>query len=167
MQGESVVKERNLCGETSAKILALLREGGNWVSPYAIQSLFSFCIFLLGLNTNLISALCQHVQTQRGTTINTALSLLTRQCTEGNYMSRSNETFDAEAEVDRIRSRRAEARRKLFRKSRLDRYQTELLAMKRAGASCADLAEWLRVSHRCRINRSSIDRYLKKLREQE
>lgn len=82
-------------------------------------------------------------------------------------MSRENETFDAQAEVERIRSRRAEARRKLFRKSRLDRYQSELLAMRRAGASCADLAEWLRVSHRCKINRSSIDRYLKKLQEKE
>ena len=80
-------------------------------------------------------------------------------------MSRENETFDAQAEVERIRSRRAEARRKLFRKSRLDRYRTELLAMRQAGASCADLAEWLRVSHRCKINRSSIDRYLKKLPE--
>lgn len=82
-------------------------------------------------------------------------------------MSRKNETFNAQAEVERIRSRRAEARRKLFRRSRLDRYQTELLAMRRTGASCADLAEWLRVNHRCKINRSSIDRYLKKLQEQE
>ena len=61
--------------------------------------------------------------------------------------------------------RRAEARRRLFRKSRLDRYRAELVAMKQAGASCADLAEWLRVTHRCKINRSSIDRYLKKLPE--
>ncbi len=37
--------------------------------------------------------------------------------------------------------------------------------MRRAGASCADLAEWLRVSHRCRMHRSSIDRYLKRLPE--
>lgn len=80
-------------------------------------------------------------------------------------MSRENETFDAQAEVERIRSHRAEARRKLFRKSRLNKYQTELLAMRRAGASCADLAEWLRVNHRCKINRSSIDRYLKKLQD--
>jgi hypothetical protein len=76
-----------------------------------------------------------------------------------------DETFDAQLEVNKIRLRRMEARRKLFRKSRLDRYRIELLAMKRAGASCADLAEWLRVSHRCRIHRSSIDRYLKKLPE--
>ena len=35
----------------------------------------------------------------------------------------------------------------------------------RAGASCADLAEWLKIRHRCKIHRSSIDRYLKKLPE--
>lgn len=37
--------------------------------------------------------------------------------------------------------------------------------MKQAGASCADLVVWLRITHRCKINRSSIDRYLKKLPE--
>ena len=80
-------------------------------------------------------------------------------------MSKSKETFDARAEVRRIRALRAEARRRLFRKSRLEKYRAELVAMKRVGASCADLAEWLRVAHRCRIHRSSIDRYLKKLPE--
>ena len=80
-------------------------------------------------------------------------------------MSNRNETFDAEREVKRIRTRRAEARRRLYRKSRLDKYRAELVAMKRVGASCADLVEWLRTNHRCRINRSTVDRYLKKLPE--
>lgn len=80
-------------------------------------------------------------------------------------MSKRDETFDPLAEVERIRARRAEARRKLYRKSRLDKYRAELVAMKQAGASCADLADWLRVNHRCKVNRSSIDRYLKKLPE--
>jgi len=80
-------------------------------------------------------------------------------------MGRENETFDALAEVERSRARRTEARRKLYRKSNLDRYRAELMAMKRAGASCADLVEWLRVSHRCKIHRSSIHRYLKKFAE--
>jgi len=79
-------------------------------------------------------------------------------------METPEETFDAQAEVARIRSRRAVARRKHYRKSRLDRYRSELVAMRRAGASCADLAEWLRI-RRCRIHRSSIDRYLKRLPE--
>ena len=79
-------------------------------------------------------------------------------------METPEETFDAQAEVARIRSRRAVAKRKHYRKSRLDRYRAELVAMRRAGASCADLAEWLRI-RRCRIHRSSIDRYLKRLPE--
>ena len=80
-------------------------------------------------------------------------------------MSQDKETFDAQREVNRIRTLRANARRRRYRKSRLDRYRAELVAMKRAGASCGDLAVWLRVTHRCKINRSSIDRYLKKLPE--
>lgn len=80
-------------------------------------------------------------------------------------MNTPNETFDAQAEVKRIRARRAEARRRLYRKSRLDRYRAELVAMWLAGASCADLSEWLRVTHRCKIHRSSINRFLKKLPE--
>ena len=80
-------------------------------------------------------------------------------------MIKNHETFNAQAEVERIRIRRTEARRKLYRKSRLDKYRAELVAMKQAGASCADLVEWLRVNHRCKVNRSSVDRYLKKLPE--
>ena len=79
-------------------------------------------------------------------------------------MTTQKETFDAQAEVERIRARRSEARRKQYRKSKLDRYRVELVAMRRAGASYADLAEWLRL-HRCRVHRSSIDRYLKRLPE--
>ena len=74
-------------------------------------------------------------------------------------------TFDAQTEVEQIRLRRAEARRKLYRKSRLDKYRAELVAMKQAGASGADLAEWLRVNRRLKVHRSSVDRCLKKLPE--
>lgn len=80
-------------------------------------------------------------------------------------MSNNDETFNAQAVVENIRARRKEARRKLYRKSRLDKYRCELVALKQAGASCADIVEWLRVSHRCKINRSSVDRYIKNLPE--
>lgn len=79
-------------------------------------------------------------------------------------METPEDTFDAHAEVARICRRRAVARGKRYRKSRLDRYRAELVAMRQAGASCADLAEWLRI-RRCQIHRSSIDRYLKRLPE--
>lgn len=80
-------------------------------------------------------------------------------------MNNNDETFNAKAVVEQIRARRKEARRKLYRKSRLDKYRSELVALKQAGASCADIVEWLRVSHRCKINRSSVDRFLKNLPE--
>jgi hypothetical protein len=96
-----------------------------------------------------------------------ALAQHVRQSEEERVMNRDRETFDAHVEVERIRARRAEARRRLYRRSRLDRYRAELVAMRRAGASCADLVEWLRIKHRCRINRSSVDRYLRKLPELE
>lgn len=82
-------------------------------------------------------------------------------------MNNGHQTFDARAELDRIRSSRAEARRKIFRKSRLDKYRFELIAMRQAGASFADLAEWLRINRRCRICRSTIARYLQKLQGDE
>ena len=109
-------------------------------------------------------AVSASADTARNRSINN-LPFFTRQKMEDRYMSNSNETFNAQAEVRQIRARRAEARRRLYRKSRLDRYRAELVAMKQVGASCADLVEWLRINHRCRINRSTVDRYLRKLPE--
>ncbi len=80
-------------------------------------------------------------------------------------MTHNSATFNPVAELQRIRDLREAARRKLFRKSRLDKYRAELVAMRLAGASAADLAEWLRVTHRVKINRSSVDRFLKTLPE--
>jgi len=80
-------------------------------------------------------------------------------------MSHAHTAFDATTELQRIRDIREVARRKLYRKSRLDKYRAELVAMRRAGGSAADLAEWLRVTHRVKINRSSVDRFLKNLPE--
>ncbi len=80
-------------------------------------------------------------------------------------MTQKDETFNPLLEVQLIRNRRSEARRKLYHKSRLDKYRAELVLMRLAGASCADLAEWLRIKRRCKVNRSSIDRFLKKLPE--
>ena len=113
----------------------------------------------------LLSALCQSQQIKRESREEAGLPGLTRQNKEDSEMSRKDETFNPQAEVERIRTRRTEARRKLYRKSRLDKYRAELVAMREAGASCADLAEWLRLNHRYKVHRSSIDRYLRRLSE--
>lgn len=80
-------------------------------------------------------------------------------------MSRTDETFDPLAELNRIKAFRNESRRKRYRKSCLDKHRAELVAMREAGASCADLVEWLRLCHRRKVHRSSVDRYLRKLPE--
>ncbi len=80
-------------------------------------------------------------------------------------MSEVDETFDALTEVQWVKAFRKDCQRKRYRKSRLDRYRSQLVSMRRIGASLADLAEWLRLCHRLKVSRSSIDRYLKKLPE--
>ncbi len=52
----------------------------------------------------------------------------------------NKETFDAAQELRRVRMYRAQARRRLYRKSRLERYRAELVAMKKIGTSCSDLS---------------------------
>lgn len=68
--------------------------------------------------------------------------------------------FDPMQELATIRERRAMQRRTRYRKSKLEKYRAELVALRRAGASAQDLAAWIKARHRLKIHRSSIDRYL-------
>ena len=77
----------------------------------------------------------------------------------------ADETFDPLKELNEVRARREMQRRKQYRKSKLERYRADLVAMRRAGASFQDLATWLKMKHRMKIHRSSIDRYLSTLPE--
>lgn len=76
-----------------------------------------------------------------------------------------SETFDPLAELQAVKARRAMQRRTTYRKSKLERYRAELVAMRQAGASSQDLAVWLRMKHRLKIHRSSVDRFLAQLPE--
>ena len=76
-----------------------------------------------------------------------------------------SESFDPKAELEAVRARRAMQRRKRYRQSKLDRYRSELVALRQTGASSQDLATWLRMKHRLKIHRSSIDRFLAQLPE--
>lgn len=55
-------------------------------------------------------------------------------------------------------------RRPRYTRSRLSRWRAELVAQRQAGASLAELQQWLR-SHRCPADRSTISRYLRTLPE--
>lgn len=64
--------------------------------------------------------------------------------------------FDAHAELARIQALRKKRR---YRRSRLDRFRSEILALRAAGASCADIALWLR-GHKTKAVGSTVARYI-------
>jgi DNA-binding transcriptional MerR regulator len=68
------------------------------------------------------------------------------------------------AELEGIRQQRRMNRRRRYYRSRLDRYRAEIVSLRQAGATLADIALWLR-RRRCKVAPSTISRYLARLPE--
>lgn len=68
------------------------------------------------------------------------------------------------SELALIRQQRRMARRKRYYRSRLDQYRAEIVGLRRAGATLAEIAVWLR-RRRIKVVQSTISRYLSKLPE--
>ena len=73
--------------------------------------------------------------------------------------------FDPIGTLQAVKEHRAMRRRQQFRKSKLDRFRAEIVALKKSGASGQDIVTWLKMKHRLKINRSSVVRYLASLPE--
>lgn len=73
--------------------------------------------------------------------------------------------LDPAAELEAIRRRREIARRRPYRRSQLERYRAELVALRHAGGSYPDLASWLRTTHRLSVAHTTVMRYLQGLPE--
>ena len=69
------------------------------------------------------------------------------------------------AKLEAVRERRRIARRTRYRRSKLDRYRAELVTLQRMGASYRDMAVYLRLEHRKRVDPTTVRRYLIKLPE--
>lgn len=67
-------------------------------------------------------------------------------------------------ELALIRQQRRVARRKRYYRSRLDRYRAEIVVLRLAGATLAEIATWLR-RRRCKVACSTVSRYLARLPE--
>ncbi|MCO6058505.1 hypothetical protein NG726_17750 [Pseudomonas sp. MOB-449] len=67
--------------------------------------------------------------------------------------------FDPQAEAARLRNSTRARRKTTFRRSRLDRYAGELLALRRAGATIAELQRWLG-ERRVRVVHTTVARWL-------
>lgn len=72
--------------------------------------------------------------------------------------------FNATDALSEIREQRAIKRRHSFRRSRLARFRSELVALRKQGASYHELALWLR-GKRIKVSHTTVLRYLAKLPE--
>ena len=70
--------------------------------------------------------------------------------------------FDVTKEIEQTLEKLKKSKQKNYKRStsRLNRYQAQLVAMRRAGATMAILQEWLK-SHHCRVAQSTIWRFLR------
>ncbi len=75
--------------------------------------------------------------------------------------SEASAGFNAASEVTKIKRARGERRRKGRNyKSKLDRYRSELVSLYHAGASCEDLAYWLKTQKKVSAHSTTVMRYL-------
>ena len=70
-------------------------------------------------------------------------------------------TFDAAAEAERLRAQTRARRRPRYRRSRLDRYKGELLALRDEGCTTAELQRWL-LARRVRVQHATVARWLRR-----
>ena len=63
-------------------------------------------------------------------------------------------------QLETVRRQRATARRRRFTRSRLDKHRAELETLAAEGASCRDLALWLRQYKRIKVHPSTVWRRL-------
>lgn len=73
----------------------------------------------------------------------------------------TEEVQDLRREIEEIRQRRRDARRKLIYPSKLDAYRDDIITMNHDGVSLADIAQWLS-EHGVPVVKSTISRALKR-----
>lgn len=74
-------------------------------------------------------------------------------------------TVDVLSDLQRLREERELVKRIRYRRSKLDPYRVELVQLRTAGASIADLAYWLLHYRGRKVAPSTVSRYLSRLPE--
>ncbi len=69
--------------------------------------------------------------------------------------------FDPKAELIKLQNQTKSIRKLSYSSSRLDRYKTELLLLRKEGASIAELQRWLR-ANRVKVAWSTVSRWTAK-----
>lgn len=70
--------------------------------------------------------------------------------------------LDAAAELANIRDHKKVIRKRVYRKSKLDKYEDKLLALHRQGATIADLQLWLEDKKNINVAWSTVQYWLAK-----
>lgn len=72
--------------------------------------------------------------------------------------------FDVQSELSVLKEQTRSIRKRSYsaRKSRLDKYKYQLLELKQAGATSAELQRWLRSNKRIKVAHSTVTRWLEK-----
>ncbi len=72
--------------------------------------------------------------------------------------------FDAKSELAILKAQTDEIRKRSYsvRKSKLDKYEFQLLTLKKDGATIAELQRWLLKSKRIKVSHSTVLRWLQK-----
>lgn len=70
-------------------------------------------------------------------------------------------SFNTIAVVERLKEETKELRKPRYRRSRLDRYKAELIALKQEGASNAECQRWLR-QNRIKVDHRTVGRWIEK-----
>lgn len=73
--------------------------------------------------------------------------------------------FNAAVELTALKEQRKIMRQQTYRKSRLLKFRTEIVELKKASASLHDIALWLRQKKRIKISHTTVMRFLAKLPE--
>ena len=76
-------------------------------------------------------------------------------------VSGEENAFDAVAEAALLRAQTRARRRPRYRRSRLDRYKGELLALRDEGCTTAELQRWL-LARRVRVQHATVARWLRR-----
>lgn len=75
--------------------------------------------------------------------------------------------FNAAVELTALKEQRKIMRQQTYRKSRLLKFRTEIVELKKAGASLHDIALWLRQKKRVKVSHTTVMRFLARLPEME
>jgi hypothetical protein len=77
----------------------------------------------------------------------------------------TTQQFNATEEIKKVRQHKSIRRRKSYQQSRLAKLRTELVLLRKEGASFREITLWLRRIKRVKTTHTTVMRYLEKLPE--